>query len=74
MFSPCISKLKNVMQLWLFITVDEFEGGTAFNVHFMRWEDFKDTIIDPQSHVETWTKLASMDCIVGGIDYSIDHR
>lgn len=52
------------------LIMNDFEDGSAFNVSFMLWEDFRDIIIDPPSHMEGWTSLTQFDCIVGGLDYA----
>ena len=62
------------MQLWLLLMMGDFDGGSAFNVGFMLWEDFRDTVIDPPNHLEGWTTLTQMDCIIGGLDYATGHR
>ena len=63
-----------IVQLWMFLMVGEYEGRRAFKVEFMKWAEFRDVVIDPESHVERWDGIAEMDCIVGGIDYAADPR
>lgn len=53
---------------------NDFEGGRAFDISFMTWEEFRDIVLDPLGHVEGWTALAKMDCIIGGFDYAADRR
>lgn len=61
-------------QLWVILQLDDYEKGTAFNVSYMEWNDFKETVLHPNDHCEKWNMLVGMDCVIGGIDYSIDHR
>lgn len=46
----------------------------SFNVSYMNWMDFKTIVCAPSQHSEGWNTLASMDCIVGGMDYTIGAR
>lgn len=50
----------------------ENNGRKLFDVSYMSWNSFKDGIL-------TWDKnviarLLSVDCIIGGIDYTVDYR
>ncbi|KAF8435843.1 hypothetical protein L210DRAFT_870722 [Boletus edulis BED1] len=56
--------------LWLLLMVNDFEDGGAFDVRFMRWEEFRDIVLDPPRYLEGWTTLTQMDCIIGGFDYA----
>ena len=50
----------------------EYKRGSAFDVHYMAWDSFKAAILDPDSHSDEWSRLSQLDCIIGGVDYSID--
>ncbi|KAG9311147.1 hypothetical protein JVU11DRAFT_8210 [Chiua virens] len=64
----------NIMEwLWIMLIMNDFDGGDAFDVTFMSWEEFRDIILDPPSHIEGWTNLTQCDCIIGGLDYTIGH-
>lgn len=54
--------------------MDVFENGEAFNVRFMTWNDFKETVLNPPAHGERWNILMNVDCIIGGMDYAVDHK
>ncbi|KAI6025432.1 hypothetical protein EDC04DRAFT_2606310 [Pisolithus marmoratus] len=60
--------------LWLILQMDNYDKGTAFNIKYMTWENFKDVVLDPNTRAFDWNDLVKKDCIIGGIDYSIDHR
>ncbi|KAI9567211.1 hypothetical protein HD554DRAFT_1008650 [Boletus coccyginus] len=60
--------------LWMLLRMDSSEEGGAFDIHCMKWEEFRDIVLDPPTHPEGWSKLTLMDCIIGGIDYSVEHR
>ncbi|KAI6017507.1 hypothetical protein EDC04DRAFT_2902507 [Pisolithus marmoratus] len=61
--------------LWLILQMDDYDKGTAFNIEYMTWENFKDIILDPNMRALDWHDLVeNKDCIIGGVDYSIDHR
>lgn len=51
-----------------------FEMGNAFHISYMMWEDFKETVLNPNKRFLDWNKMVGMDCLIGGIDYTIDHR
>ncbi|KAG6369552.1 hypothetical protein JVT61DRAFT_14253 [Boletus reticuloceps] len=59
--------------LWILLQMDLFENSEAFDVRFMQWQDFRAIILDPTNDIEGWNMLAKVDCIIGGIDYSVDH-
>lgn len=53
--------------------MDLYENGEAFDVRFETWDNFKAIVLDPASHIDGWNRLATMDCILGGVDYAVDH-
>ncbi|KAF8126193.1 hypothetical protein EV363DRAFT_1453206 [Boletus edulis] len=59
--------------LWMLLQMDLFENGEVFDVQFMPWQDFRAIVLNPTDHTEGWNRLAMVDCIIGGIDYSVDH-
>lgn len=63
-----------MFQLWMLLRMDSSEEGGAFDIHCMKWKEFRDIVLDPLTHPEGWSKLILMDCIIGGIDYSVEHR
>ncbi|KAI6020597.1 hypothetical protein EDC04DRAFT_2607394 [Pisolithus marmoratus] len=60
--------------LWLILQMDDYDKGTAFNIKYMTWENFKDVILNPNTRALDWNDLVKKDCIIGGVNYSIDHR
>lgn len=46
----------------------------SFDMSYMNWIDFKMIACSPSNHSEGWNLLASMDCIIGGLDYTIGTR
>jgi hypothetical protein len=50
-----------------------YENGTVFNVQFNTWNDFKAVVHYPAHLEANWNRLASVDCIIRGIDYAINH-
>lgn len=62
--------------MWTMLCMSEHEeqGIKSFDIHYMNWTDFKTMTCSPWKHLEGWTLLTSMDCIVGGIDYTIGDR
>ncbi|KAF9230259.1 hypothetical protein BU15DRAFT_69346 [Melanogaster broomeanus] len=63
--------------LWMVLCLSEYRVNNvqAFNVSYMLWEDFKATLINPRAtfeHEERWRLIHTQDCIIGGIDYTID--
>ncbi|KAF8556441.1 hypothetical protein OG21DRAFT_1506544 [Imleria badia] len=60
--------------LWVILQMDDFEGGSVFNLSYMTWEDFRQTVLHPQERSAEWNMIGSKHCVIGGIDYSIDHR
>lgn len=53
--------------------MDLYENGKAFDVWFYTWNNFKEIVLDPANNPDGWNQLATMDCILGGINYAIDH-
>jgi len=72
LYPYCMST--SVVQLWLLLRMEHYDKGQAFKVTYMTWETFRDIILDPRTKSEGWNGLVSLDCIIGGIDYSIDYR
>ncbi|KAI5982791.1 hypothetical protein F5J12DRAFT_788081 [Pisolithus orientalis] len=60
--------------LWLAMNMEEYNDGNAFELKYMKWADFKAIVLDPISQQSKWNELVRMDCIIGGIDYTIDFR
>ncbi|KAI6154549.1 hypothetical protein BKA82DRAFT_4010384 [Pisolithus tinctorius] len=60
--------------LWLAMNMEEYNDGNAFKLKYMKWADFKAVVLDPISQQSKWNELVWMDCIIGGIDYTIDFR
>ncbi|KAI6137953.1 hypothetical protein BKA82DRAFT_4368126 [Pisolithus tinctorius] len=60
--------------LWLAMNMEEYNDGNAFKLKYMKWADFKAVVLDPISQQSKWNELVRMDCIIGGIDYTIDFR
>lgn len=52
------------------------EGQKTFDVSYMLWQDFRDTLIDPRNTANRarWEFIRSHDIIIGGMDYTIDTR
>ena len=51
------------------------ENKKAFEVSYMPWDDFKAVLVSPRSSPENqrkWNLIHSQDCIIGGVDYTID--
>lgn len=49
----------------------------AFDVKYMAWTEFRDVLCSrdaPVKNADAWKTILSMDCILGGIDYTIEHR
>ena len=53
--------------------MDMYESGMAFDIRFETWERFQAIVLDPGKYAEEWNRLVTTDCILGGIDYSVDH-
>ncbi|KAI6011476.1 hypothetical protein EDC04DRAFT_2609875 [Pisolithus marmoratus] len=54
--------------------MSKYDKGKAFEVSYMLWEDFRDTILFPKVHGEQWNHLVEQDCIIGWINYCAEHR
>lgn len=54
--------------------MEDYDNSSVFKVHYTTWERFRDVVIHPEDETSDWNRFAKMDCIIGGIDYSIDHR
>lgn len=50
----------------------KLKDGTLYEVAYMSWDNFKDIIV--KANTERISHILSYDCIVGGIDYTIDYR
>lgn len=50
----------------------ENDGRSLFDVSYMSWNTFKNGILTLDDNVIN--HLRSVDCIIGGIDYTIDYR
>lgn len=52
------------------------QGHKTFDVSYMRWQDFRDTLTDPRNAADSehsrWEFIRSHDIIIGGMDYTID--
>ncbi|KIK72002.1 hypothetical protein PAXRUDRAFT_22522 [Paxillus rubicundulus Ve08.2h10] len=62
--------------LWgmLCLSGHRLDGVKTFEVSYMLWDDFKAVLIDPRDpgSRERWDSIRSQDCIIGGIDYTIN--
>ena len=50
----------------------EYKRGSAFDVRYMAWDSSKAAVLDRHSHRDEWSRLSQLDCIIRGVDYSID--
>ncbi|KAI5985435.1 hypothetical protein F5J12DRAFT_787395 [Pisolithus orientalis] len=66
------SLLMYALQLWLAMNMEEYNDGNAFKLKYMKWADFKAVVLDLISQQSKWNELVWMDCIIRGIDYTID--
>lgn len=62
------------LKLWLMmqLSVLQNDGSRCFDVSYMSWSTLKDGILSWDQNVIN--RLLSVDCIIGGIDYTIDYR
>ncbi|KAF8452839.1 hypothetical protein L210DRAFT_846317 [Boletus edulis BED1] len=51
----------------------EWQGNNGFDVSYMLWSDFKETLIDPRNPANQtrWEFIRSHDIIIGGMDYTV---
>lgn len=56
------------------LRVDQWDNGTAFRITYMSWDQFRDVVLNPGQFASDWNDILKKDCIIGGLDYSIDHR
>lgn len=54
------------------LNVLEDDGRKLFEVSYMPWSSFKDGILTWDENVIA--RLLAVDCIIGGIDYTVDYR
>ncbi|KAG6380436.1 hypothetical protein JVT61DRAFT_8574 [Boletus reticuloceps] len=62
--------------LWTIICLSEHktkQGHNGFDVSYMLWSDFKETLIDPRNPANQtrWEFIRSHDIIIGGMDYTV---
>lgn len=70
----CTDMPTSWVQLWLALRMGNYSKGMAFKFTYMTWETFRDTILELDPECKGWNGLSSVDCIIGGIDYSINYR
>ncbi|KAG9311951.1 hypothetical protein JVU11DRAFT_7214 [Chiua virens] len=57
--------------LWLMTCVSRFDKGNRFEVNYMTWRRFKTGVV--KFDAEIVDSLLCHDCVIGGIDYTIDY-
>ncbi|KAF8836309.1 hypothetical protein BDN67DRAFT_1014798 [Paxillus ammoniavirescens] len=74
--SPGTTTILLTEWLWgmLCLSAHRINWAKIFKVSYMLWEDFKVVMIDPRGPGtrEKWDSIRSQDCIIGGIDYTIN--
>jgi hypothetical protein len=40
---------------------------------YASWETFRDAMLNREDHGEFWSSLDSIDCLIGGLDYTMDY-
>ncbi|KAI6097729.1 hypothetical protein EDD16DRAFT_1719021 [Pisolithus croceorrhizus] len=58
--------------LWIIVRLSTVLDGSMFQVTYMSWEKFRDGILTVDKGIVT--ELSQHDCLLGGIDYTIDYR
>lgn len=48
------------------------DGDPLFSVSYMTWEQFKLKVV--RSNADDVVELSVFDCILGGVDYTINYR
>ncbi|KIK78085.1 hypothetical protein PAXRUDRAFT_17081 [Paxillus rubicundulus Ve08.2h10] len=63
--------------LWVITCLSEckINGVNAFQVSYMLWDEFKAVMLNPRSSTENkekWALIRMQDCIISGVDYTIN--
>ncbi|KAI6016399.1 hypothetical protein PISMIDRAFT_25228 [Pisolithus microcarpus 441] len=58
--------------LWVAVRLSTVLDGSMFQVTYMSWEKFRDGILTVDEDIVA--ELSRHDCLLGGIDYTIDYR
>lgn len=63
-----------IVQLWIIqrLAISQHDGGPLFDISYMRWEEFKLKVL--RCSPDDVGELSGYDCILGGVDYTIDYR
>jgi len=69
-----VADIHYILQLWMALQMGDYDNLSTFEVHYITWEMFRDVVLHPENARFEWNNFADMDCIIGGIDYTIDHR
>lgn len=60
-------------QLWIVyrLSLLKLNGNPLFRVTYMQWETFKDILAQQDQRL---SHILQHDCLLGGIDYTINYR
>lgn len=63
-----------IQQLWIVqrLGISRDDGDPLFSVSYMQWDEFKRKVL--RCNPDDLGELSGFDCILGGIDYTIDYR
>ena len=54
------------------LSIQRLKSGTkCFDVTYLRWEEFRGAMLQPEKYKEIESKLYKADCVIGVADYSI---